>query len=243
MVNETARQSDSPHMGEISSIDQRSSISEREIEDRSIEPVPGGTAKPPATGLEERTAAVRGLVRRLPWADWAKRRETNFRLTRGDADVVQTAICEAMASAGITLDQATMIGQAALGEARSNPVGYVSDAFRKHLPKRLRALEVEPLADEPLPLPEKPTPKLAKSAAAAPGEAEPAPPVLPACSTCGAAEGDPIGYRQVAGADGDREVFCPDCHPEHPARRQTTPPTSSPTSTHPAAAALRVVGA
>lgn len=187
-----------------------------------MEPVPGGPAEPPATGLDERQVdEVRQLVRALPWREWAEARGAEFQLMAFDADVVQAAICEAMTGAGITLDQAAEIGRAALGEAKSkSPVGYVADAFRKHLPRRLRALAIEPLAENPLPLPSaaKPpvsVPKLAKQGKATPAEpdeAEPKP-VLPACSTCRAEEGETYpSARTVTGADG-REQRCPDCLP------------------------------
>ena len=210
-----------PELGHLQ-IDQRSSISEGEIEDRSIEPVPGGAAQPPATGMDERQAAeVRELVRQLPWIRWAELRGTKFQLMQGDADVLQAAICEAMASAGITLDQAAEVGRAALGEAKTNPVGYVTDAFRRHLPRRLRALAVEPLADNPLPLPGTPDPQVSGSkpgkqgkgpAAAVPDDGEKPKPELPACTTCDCGEGEEVGNRTVVGADG-RHRRCPDCRP------------------------------
>ncbi|WP_226351915.1 hypothetical protein [Pseudonocardia sp. ICBG601] len=193
---------------------ERSSISleEREIEE--IEPVPGGSAPPPATGpaaaagagvglggvgvaVVERPAAllatavedpavrvpveqVRGLVRRLPWAAWAALRRPGWRPSTADADQVQAAITEAITGHGITLDQATEIGQAALSEAKGpQPVTYLVNAFTRHLSRRLRALDVEPLDDTPLPLltptegsepfsrPQKRSPGQAKAVAAA----------------------------------------------------------------------------
>lgn len=200
----------------------RSSISEREIEG-SIEPVPGGTAKPPATGLEESAvAAVREQVRRLPWRKWAKVKlgVTNYQLMRHDADQVQNAMCAAMARDGITLEQATEVARHALAEAKG-PV-YVVRAFEpKKLGEWLRRLEAEPLAEDALPLPgaaksQFSDPKPAKqqgSAAADPDDGEPSKPVLPACSTCDAEEGETYpNARTVTGADG-REQRCPDCLP------------------------------
>lgn len=211
----------------------RSAISEREIEG-SIEPVPGGTAKPPATGLHEQAVTEsRQLVRRLPWSEWAELRGVEFQLMQGDADAVQAAICDAMAAAGITLDQAAEIGRAALAEAKTNPVGYVTDAFRKHLPRRLKALAVEPLANNPLPLPNAPSsarpgapkPQAGTSKAvgqqgtgrpaAGPvdaGDSTTSTPALPACVTCEAREGEGLGGRTVIGDDG-RHRPCPDCRP------------------------------
>lgn len=185
--------------------------------------MPGGAAKPPATGQDERqVAAVREVVRRLPWGEWAKLRNPEWRLTPADADEVQAAICKAMASTGITLDQVAAIGQAALSEAQSDqPITYVTNAFTKHLARRVRALAVEPLADNPLPLlgtaksqvsapkPAKP----GKGAGSEPDEVATAKPVLPACSTCRAEEGETYpSARTVTGADG-REQRCPDCLP------------------------------
>ena len=193
----------------------RSTIEER----RSIEPVPGGPAAPPATGSDEhQAAAVRQLVQRLPWGQWAKLRNPAWRLSPADADTVQAAICAAVTTAGITLDQAAAIGQAALAEAKTNPVGYLVDAYGTHLARRLRALAVEPLSDTPLPLrgsPPKgttPTPA-ATPAAGASDTGQPPTPPRPDCLTCDAHEGDELGIRTVTGPD-RREYPCPDCNPD-----------------------------
>lgn len=94
---------------------------------------------------------VRTLVRRLPWTEWAVTRGASGRLSRVAADLVHAAICDAMAHAGISIDQATEIALAALREARTNPVRYLVDAFGKDLPERLRTLQHQPLTADPLP--------------------------------------------------------------------------------------------
>ncbi len=121
--------------------------------------MPGGSASPPAPGHDERRAGeVRALVRRLPWAAWSEARgKTGWRLSSADADQVQAAITEAITVGGISLAQAGEVGQLALSEARGpRPVAYVVNAFTKHLARRVRALDGEPLATDPLPLPDAP---------------------------------------------------------------------------------------
>lgn len=175
--------------------------------------MPGGTAKPPATGLEaSAVAAVREKVQQLPWKKWAKVKlgVTNYQLMRHDADQVQNAMCAAIARDGITLGQATEVARHALAEAKG-PV-YVMRAFEpKRLGEWLRRLEAEPLAEDTLPLPGAPVTQ-GKDAGSEP-EAATAKPVLPACSTCRAEEGETYpSARTVTGADG-REQRCPDCLP------------------------------
>lgn len=185
--------------------------------------MPGGTAKPPATGLEDSAvAAVREKVRQLPWKKWAKVKlgVTNYQLMRHDADQVQNAMCAAMARDGITLEQATEVARHALAEAKG-PV-YVVRAFEpKRLGEWLRRLEAEPLAEDTLPLPGAPVTQVSglkpvtqgKGAGSEPDEVVTARPVLPACSTCRAEEGETYpSARTVTGADG-REQRCPDCLP------------------------------
>lgn len=215
------------HLGTFSQIDRRSSISEGEIEDRSIEPVPGRSAQPPATGQDEALAGeVRELVRQLPWEEWARLREVKFRLTTADADLVQEAVCEAVTSGGITLEMALEIGQAAVSEAKTAPAKYVIDAFSKHLRRWVRRLAVEPMAAEPLPLlasaaplprrrgPGAPAAAASAAVTAGPQDAPPAVPEwLPECLTCDAREGERFpSARTITGEDG-RERRCPDCLP------------------------------
>jgi hypothetical protein len=209
-----------PGIGGHLQIDQRSSISEGEIEDR-LEPVSGGAAKPPATGRDEaHLAEVRGLVRRLPWTEWAQLRGVDFQLSRKDADQVQAAMAAAITTAGITLDEAIEIGRAALADVAktSQPVGYVVNAFGpRHLPGRLRALTAEPLAADPVSLPVKASPsgidgKSSRTRQVAQlDEPKAAAISRPECSTCGSSEGDGRGGRTVTGEDGF-ERPCPDCN-------------------------------
>ncbi|WP_431879226.1 hypothetical protein [Amycolatopsis sacchari] len=220
LVGETAGHAEGAGSGTPLQID-RSSISEREIEG-SIEPVPGGTAEPPATGWDESlVAAVREQVRRLPWRKWAKVKLglADYKLVAHDADQVQNAMCTAMARDGITLEQATEVARHALAEAKG-PV-YVVRAFEpKKLGEWLRRLEAEPLAEDTLPLPgvvksQASVPKPAKpgkDATAETDEVATVKPVLPACPTCEAREGEGLGGRTVVGDDG-RHRPCPDCRP------------------------------
>jgi hypothetical protein len=227
LVEEPAGQTQGDQSGTFSQID-RSSISEREIEG-SMEPVPGGTAKPPATGQEAAVrAAVRELVLQLPWAAWAQRHgQADFEFTEDDLHLVASAIAEAMSSTGMTLEQAGKIGQTALAEATSKPVAYLAGkngAFRPpKLARRLRALRTVRLSDTPLPLPE--FGDLAAAGARARGvgraggqPAAKAPPAGPGpsmggpCEECGATADTPMGERLVPGPEG-RDMFCPRCKP------------------------------
>jgi hypothetical protein len=133
---------------------------------------------------------------------------------RIDADQIQQAVCSAMARDGITLEQSAEVARHALAEAKG-PV-YVVRAFEpKRLVEWLRRLEVEPLAEDTLPLPGAPVgaAKLAQRAKGAVVElGEAAKPGLQACDTCSSSAGDPRGDRLVIGADG-RNTWCPDCIP------------------------------
>jgi|SRR5215470_17879357 len=210
LVSTPAGQPEGTGSGTFLQID-RSTIEES----RSIEPVPGGTAPPPATGHPADEAAVRELVRRLPWAQWAARRNPAWRLSPLDADAVQAAIRDAMTTAGITLATAAAIGQAALGEARANPVGYVTDAYRTHLPRRLRALAAEPLSADPLPLPDTATPPAeGPTPTTGPDRSQPA---TPWCGDCQAPD-----YRWVE-VTNDQQARCPRCHPGRPPTDRRAP--------------------
>ncbi|GAA1983180.1 hypothetical protein [Amycolatopsis minnesotensis] len=193
-------------------IDLRSSISEREIE--GSEPVAGGTAKPPAAGKDEAlVAAVRELVRQLDWREWAKRNRKTFSLRMSDADTVQAAVVAAIERGQVSLEQAAEVAVQALSEAAGNPVMFVAGAFKApQLARRLRALEAEPLSDDPLPLPD--TGAREPAAAAKPTAAgQRLVEVLPACGTCDAREGEPLGWRTVQCPEQEREIPCPDCGP------------------------------
>ncbi|HEX6359541.1 hypothetical protein [Actinophytocola sp.] len=203
LLAETARRAEGHPSATVPLID-RSSI--RKIEG-SIEPVPGGTAAPPATGLEaDQAAAVRELVSRLGWAEWSRRRTNGrFWLSLAGANEVEAAICAAVARGAVTLDQAAQVAQDALFEARKTPVVFVARAFSSPtLERRILALGAAPLSDNPMPAPDEPD-----------EPTEPAPAgtaVLPACSTCRAAEGETAQYRWVE--DDDRRARpCPDCLP------------------------------
>jgi hypothetical protein len=174
--------------------------------DRSIEPVPGGPAAPPATGLDDdQAAAVRELVGRLGWAEWSRRRVNGrFRLSRAGADEVQAAICAALVRGYVAMDQVAAVGQAALFEAKKTPVAYVARAFSPaNVGRHIRALGDEPLSDDPLPPPDEPDER---------NDRAPAPPddALPACTTCGARAGEGAQYRWVTGSD-DVAHPCRDC--------------------------------
>lgn len=183
---------------------------------------------PPATGLEENAvAAVREQVRRLPWQQWAKVKlgVENYQLMRPDADKIQDAMCSAMARDGISLEQVTEVARHALAEAKG-PV-YVIRAFEPtKLGEWLRRLEleVEPLAEDTLPLPGQPERdsaakpvKQGKGAGARAGQV-----ALPACEVCGADEDTPAGERQVYVGPG----VIRHCDCTAPLRQATPAPTT-----------------
>jgi len=200
--------------------DQINSPSERD-EGELIEPAPGGAAKPPAAGRDEKLAGVvREQIRRLPWRERARELgKTGFQLSRLDADQLQAVMCEAISRHGLTLEQAVEIARHALAKAESP--SYVVCAFKPaNLARWRRRVEVEPLADNPLPLPESPVstgdkqpenPQRKPAAADQPGREVP----LPACSTCGAREGTKPNFRTVERPDGSVGP-CPDCLPKNP---------------------------
>ncbi|MBE1580390.1 hypothetical protein ACFORH_43495 [Amycolatopsis roodepoortensis] len=133
----------------------RSSISDREIEGSiSMEPVPGGTAEPPATGMDEAWGEeVREAARSFPVKAWYAARGQTQGLSKGDTDRLKTAILAAMARTSLTLEQVRQIGQAAVSEAKKSPVTYAEQAFSAaNLPKWLARITPEPEARIPLPL-------------------------------------------------------------------------------------------
>ncbi|RJQ74180.1 hypothetical protein D5S17_23200 [Pseudonocardiaceae bacterium YIM PH 21723] len=201
-------------------IDQRSSISSEGREIEEMEPVPGGAAKPPATGKEEPAKEVRQVLRELPWKAWAEKYNPEFRLLTKEATELVQVICSAMVTRGIALDDVKTIARQALSTAESNPTRYLKNAFTTKLDQRLDELEVEPLSENPLPL----LPRVGKGAKASKARVEQVvEPVIEnsestaACSTCRALEGDGPAPRQVMGPDGSSP--CPDCRPEAAAAR------------------------
>lgn len=183
-----------------------------------MEPVPGGTAEPPATGWDERRLAeVREVARALPFREWhAVHGKPDWMLTTYDTDRLQRAICAAVDRAGISLDQARAIGQAAVSEAKKTPVSYVLNAFGdKNLPTWLRRVVPEPAAKRPLPLL-----RLASTAARSKSDdlapshpaASPAVAAGQKCPGCDAEPDAPRLERQVERPDG-RLGFCPVCCP------------------------------
>ncbi|WP_224392880.1 hypothetical protein [Pseudonocardia sp. ICBG1293] len=188
--------------------------------EESIEPVPGGSAAPPAPGQGDAQAAeVAALVARLPWVEWAqtsKRASSSWRPSVNDVEQVQSAIRSGL-DAGITLVEAAEIACAAMSEATgTQPVTYVSQAFTRHLSRWLRVIQVAPLADDPLPLAQ-----VSSSAGSVPGSgssakeasvpAVPSMVVRPSCARCGAAEGDGPGLRFWCDVDGQMRAC--ECRP------------------------------
>jgi hypothetical protein len=222
-------------------IDQRSSISEREIEG-SMEPVPGGAAGPPATGMDEQLAsAVRDRVLQLGWLEWAERRGIkNFELGEPDVDLVQTAMCSVIADGRVDLATATKIAQHALVRAKSQqaPAVYVAGAFSEtRLVEWLRRTTAVKLSDNPLPLPGASAAQADVAKANGQPDREKPRPVLPEwCGTCG--EGvSPAAVRLnprlrlVQPAEyGQLPSKCPVCHPDvvNPASGGDTPVTPAP---------------
>lgn len=169
----------------------------------SIEPVPGETAEPPATGKDEQLrAAVGELVAKLPWIEWAKQADRTWRPSVEDAEQVQTAILDAVIDSGITLDQAAEIACAAMREATgTQPVTYVTRAFTTKLTRWLRVIKTAELADDPLPLaPNASAPTTSVEPAAADGG--PSVPDRSYCPRCKAPEGSGPGPRMRRGEDG-----------------------------------------
>lgn len=211
----------------------RSSISEGEIED-SIEPVPGGTAEPPATGLDEAwLAEVREVVRSFPVNAWYVKRGQRQELSISDTDRLQAAVVDAIARTSMTLEHARKIGQAAVSEAKKFPVRYTEQAFNEtNLPKWLARIAPEPEARSPLPLldlaPEVSRPTSAKRPAGrdvvVDQPAVPSASVRPAkCGTCRAPAEAAWNERFVA-ATGEP---CPDCYPADQMWRLEKPGTST----------------
>ncbi len=197
----------------------RSSISEGVIEDR-VEPVPDGTALPPATGMDERqVGAVREAVRSFPINAWYAKRGQVRAMSRQDADLLQSAVCDAMQRYGLTLEQVREIGQAAVSDARKTPVTYVAAAFGAKLPIWLARVSPEPGAANPLPLLDGAieAPKAVKNsaniAASTDATCQPEPGVMTGpCPGCGAEPGQPRMYRMVevdAGWMAPCKVCCP----------------------------------
>ncbi|WP_226360874.1 hypothetical protein [Pseudonocardia sp. ICBG1142] len=196
--------------------------------EESIEPVPGGSAAPPATGHDDAAAAdaapdeVAALVARLPWVEWArssKRASSSWRPTVEDLAQVQSAIRSGL-DAGISLVEAAEIACAAMRDATgTQPVTYVSQAFTRHLSRWLRVIQVAPLDENPLPLhgagipaPPDPAPRRdsARSVAVECPGGE-APVSRSACARCGAGEGDGPGLRFWCDDDGQMRAC--ECRP------------------------------
>jgi hypothetical protein len=219
LLSEVPGHRDGDQSGTVHQID-RSSISELTEIDRSSEPVADGQAPPTAPG---NSADVRRLVRRLPWAAWGERHQGRpYVLSMADADALEAAISYALEREGISLEVAAQVGTQALAQAQSTPAVYVAGAFgAKKLPWWLRRLGVEPLDDDPLPLPEPPVDAPRAPGATPPAVRAPTPAAaaaeLPACNTCRALAGEGLAERRVPGPDGG-VTFCECVPPERRTR-------------------------
>uniref|UniRef100_UPI003F49ACBC hypothetical protein n=1 Tax=Amycolatopsis sp. CA-293810 TaxID=3239926 RepID=UPI003F49ACBC len=213
----------------------RSSISDGEIEGSiSMEPVPGGTAKPPATGRDEVwVEEVREAARSFPVKAWYAARGQKQGLSMGDADRLKAAILAAMARTSLTLEQVRQIGQAAVSDAKKSPVTYAEQAFSAaNLPKWLARITPEPEALNPLPLldlaPEVSEPRSAQRPAGRDAVVDqpvvPSASVRPArCGTCRAPAEAAWNERFVQATDEP----CPDCFPADQLWRFQKPGTST----------------
>uniref|UniRef100_UPI003F496974 replicative DNA helicase n=1 Tax=Saccharothrix espanaensis TaxID=103731 RepID=UPI003F496974 len=225
LVDKTAGQPQGARSGTISDlIDLLPPVGDGGREE--IEPVPGGTAEPPATGQDEKRQAVRELVRRLPWVAWGKRaRRGTWQVSPDEVTEVVDAVCAVRRRTELSDEQVLTIGAQALHQAKGDPAGYVAKAFSKHLGRYL----AEPLSENPVPLPESDRDddhqvsaaglETAVDARSAPGLGEETSgrPVWPECGTCDAREGEDWRGRTVTGDDG-RERPCPTADPRPPRR-------------------------
>ncbi|RSN05990.1 hypothetical protein DMC63_37925 [Streptomyces sp. WAC 05977] len=116
--------------------------------------MPGGTAKPPATGMDEAwLQEVRETAKSFPVNDWYAKRGQKQVLSTGDTDRLLAAILAAMKRTSLTVEQVRQIGQAAVSEAKKSPVKYAEQAFSAaNLPTWLARITPEPPAKNPLPL-------------------------------------------------------------------------------------------
>jgi len=124
----------------------------------------------------------------------------------------------AMTRYGATLDQVRWYAARKVREAKRNPVAYVLTAFREraaeiaHEPDPAENLvfeddpELVAVVTRKAAVPESEAPSTSPQGAKTQG----AKPVLPACSRCGAREGDPWSFRYFITEDGD-EVECTAC--------------------------------
>ncbi|MFE5565977.1 hypothetical protein ACFQ68_13405 [Amycolatopsis japonica] len=200
-----------------------------------MEPVPGGTAKPPATGKDEPTLAeVREVVRSFPINAWyARAGQLQLFLSEPDTDRLLAAVLDAMRRTSITLEQVQQVGQAAVSEAKKVPVRYAEQAFSEaNLPKWLARITPEPEARNPLPLldlaPEVSAPTSAKRPAGrdvvADQPAAPKAPVRAAkCGTC-RAPAEALWNERLVPATNEP---CPDCFPADQMWRFEKPGTSA----------------
>src|SRR5690606_9898263 len=151
-------------------------------EEREIEPVPGGTAEPPATGQEAAmSAGALELARRLPWAEWSRRTGRALPSAKDVQDIAM-AIDTAVHSAEITLDQAAEIGCRVL--ATADTPRFVVGAFARHLTKWLPAAVADEADQLPMPAVDEAA-SAESSEAITPATREPH---RPECRVCGAEE-------------------------------------------------------
>lgn len=169
----------------------------------------GGSAD--ALPEDATTAALRELVDGLPWGQYANRTGQPVSLSRRGVTEAVAAMRAALDAGAVTLDQVEQIARAALECAKSNPLRYLIGAFsRSALPEWVERVDVVRVVH--------PDPAPADTSAPSPTPApSPAPRMLPACGTCGAEEGDPLGTRSITieGPNGALSAKpCTECRPK-----------------------------
>jgi hypothetical protein len=189
--------------------------------------VPGGAAGPPATGSDDGVdPQVRELILRLPWRERAQQlgRAAEASLSQLQVQELGLAMTAQIRAGAVSFDLTREVALAALVEARSNLPRYVRDAFTAgKLPTWVGRVTMVPLSADPLPLPASATPVESLSLVKTPrgGAKSPSAVVqrvspyrdLPACVTCGAEAGAPLGHRMLDDENYRPERLCPDCGP------------------------------
>src|SRR5690606_8539097 len=152
---------------------------------------------------------VEFVVNGIPWDAFPGPKQP---LTEGDVQRLALAVASAL-NEGVEYDELARIASEALPRASSSPVAYLVVAFTKRLAHWRGRLNVVRVIGQ-----DHPDPAPADTSAPSPSPApSPAPRMLPACDTCGAEEGDPLGTRSITieGPNGALSATpCTECRPK-----------------------------